>query len=110
MRIGIIRCQQTEDLCPGTRCLVSAQTGVEAFQAHGPVEVVGFISCGGCPGKKAVARAKELEEHGAEMIFFGSCMVRGLPWDYPCPHWSRIKASLTIHLAPTTRLCDWTHA
>jgi len=43
-------------------------TGIEAFQESGAAEVVGFISCGGCPGKKAVARAMEMEKRGAEAI------------------------------------------
>jgi len=110
MKVGIVRCQQTEDICPGTKCLAYARDGKEAYQEMGNVDIVGFISCGGCPGKKAVARAVEMEKRGAEAVFLGSCMTRGLPWDYVCPHLDRIKESLKKKLKATTRVIDWTHS
>jgi len=110
VKVGILRCQQTEDICPGTKCLGYAREGKEAFQEVGPSDVVGFISCGGCPGKKAVPRAMEMEERGAEVIFLASCATRGLPWDYVCPHWKNIKKSLEKNLKTTTKVVDWTHS
>lgn len=109
MKVGIIRCQQTEDICPGTKCLASARDGKEAFQESGAAEVVGFISCGGCPGKKAVARAMEMEKRGAEAIFLASCATRGIPWEYPCPHLEQIKTSIRKKLNAKTNVLDWTH-
>ena len=61
-KVGIIRCQQTEDLCPGTTDFVTAAKGKGSFEAFGECQIVGFVSCGGCPGKRAVARAKMLVE------------------------------------------------
>jgi predicted metal-binding protein len=110
MKIGIIRCKQTEDICPGTKCLACAREGKEAFQDIGTAEVVGFISCGGCPGKKAVARALEMEKRGAEVIFLSSCATRGIPWEYPCPHLEQIREALQKKMKPTTRIIDWTHS
>ena len=110
MKVGIIRCQQTEDLCPGTKCLKSAIEGKEAFEAVGPSEVVGFISCGGCPGKKAVARAKEMVRRGAEVIAFGSCSGKGLPWQYPCPHMDQIHKSIRAIVGEEVKILDWTHS
>ena len=110
MKVGIIRCQQTEDICPGTKCLRTAIKGEEAFQANGPAEVVGFISCGGCPGKKAVARAVEMVKRGAEVIAFGSCVTKGLPWQYPCPHFGQIRKSTEAVTGGKAQLLDWTHA
>ncbi len=52
MKVGIIRCQQTEDMCPGNTDFKVAKEGKMAFENTGPVEVIGFVSCGGCPGKK----------------------------------------------------------
>lgn len=49
MKLGIIRCMQTEDYCPGTAdfCAVTQRTG--AFSEIGEeIELVGFINCGGC--------------------------------------------------------------
>ena len=110
MKVRIIRCQQTEDICPGTKCLACAREGKEAFQETGAVEVLGFASCGGCPGKKAVARALDMENRGAEVIFLASCATRGIPWEYPCPHLGRIKEALKKKLKPATNIVDWTHS
>jgi len=58
LKVGMIRCQQTEDMCPGNTDFKVAKAGKLAFEETGPVEVVGFVSCGGCPGKRAIIRAK----------------------------------------------------
>ena len=34
-KVGIIRCQQTEDLCPGTTDFVTAAKGKGSFEAFG---------------------------------------------------------------------------
>lgn len=62
LRVAIIRCQQTEDMCPGTTDFKVAREGMAAFETTGAVEIVGFVSCGGCPGKRAAARAKMMVE------------------------------------------------
>ena len=78
-KVGIIRCQQTEDMCPGTTDFKCASEGKLAFEEFGPCEVVGFVSCGGCPGKRAVTRAKMLKERGAEAIVLASCIKKAIP-------------------------------
>lgn len=65
----MIRCQQTEDMCPGNTDFKVAKEGEFAFEETGPVEVIGFVSCGGCPGKRAVTRAKMMVDRGAESGF-----------------------------------------
>jgi predicted metal-binding protein len=82
-KAGIIRCQQTEDMCPGTTDFKVAAEGTGAFAETGPVHIVGFVSCGGCPGKKAVPRAAMMVERGAEIIVFASCMTKGNPIGFP---------------------------
>ncbi len=49
-KVGIIRCQQTEDLCPGTTDSALAKAGKGAFEQLGPSEIVGFVSCGAVRG------------------------------------------------------------
>ena len=78
-KVGIIRCQQTEDLCPGTTDFVTAAKGKGSFEAFGECQIVGFVSCGGCPGKRAVARAKMLVDRGAEAVALASCIGKGSP-------------------------------
>jgi predicted metal-binding protein len=108
-KIGIIRCQQTEDLCPGNTCLKVASEGKLGFAEIGPVEVIGFVSCGGCPGKRAVARAKMMLDRGAEIVTFASCMSKGNPIGFPCPHFETIRAAVAKKVGPEVNLITWTH-
>lgn len=75
MKVGIIRCMQTEDFCPGTRDFQMAREKKGAFEGvDGDIGIIGFCNCGGCPGKKSVLRAKELVKRGADAIAFASCI------------------------------------
>lgn len=108
-KVGIIRCQQTEDMCPGTACFKSSSNGKLAFEDIGVSEVIGFVSCGGCPGKKAVPRAKMLIDRGAEVIAFASCMRIGRPIGFPCPHFEQIKSAVANKISEEIEIIDWTH-
>ena len=71
MKVGIIRCMQTEDFCPGTTDFRMIREKKGAFEGvEEDIEIIGFINCGGCPGKKAVLRARELVNRGADSIAF----------------------------------------
>lgn len=109
MKVGIIRCQLTEDMCPGSTDFKVAKEGAQAFAETGPVEIVGFLSCGGCSGKKAVTRAKMLTDRGAEAIVFASCLKKGTPIGSPCPNFAAIKDAVERKLGQETRIIDWTH-
>ena len=56
MKLGIIRCQQTEHLCPGTKCLQGAQHHLYNFEQFKdePIELIGMVSCGGCPASRSM--------------------------------------------------------
>lgn len=108
-KAGIIRCEQTEDMCPGTTDFKVAREGKCAFEATGPVEIVGFVACGGCPGKKAVTRAKMMVERGAEIIVFASCIKKGTPIGMPCPHAEKMIAAVARALGPGVTILDYTH-
>ncbi len=109
MKVGIIRCQQTEDMCPGTTDFKVASTGKMAFEATGPVEIIGFVSCGGCPGKRSIQRAKLMVDRGAEAIVFASCISKGNPIGMPCPHFSMIRDAVQKKLGEDFKIMDWTH-
>lgn len=94
MKVGIIRCQQTEDLCPGTGDFAAAEKGTGAFGTLGGCTIVGFVSCGGCPGSKAVARAQTLMERGAQAIALATCITKGSPNGFPCPNRDAILQAL----------------
>lgn len=109
MKVGIIRCQQTEDMCPGSVEFRIAKEGSLAFEETGPVEIIGFLSCGGCVGKKAVTRAEMMFDRGAEAIAFASCIKKGASVGYHCPHFADIKEAVERKLGAGTKIIDWTH-
>ena len=109
MKVGIIRCQQTEDLCPATTCIKCASAGKLAFEGVGPSEIVGIVSCGGCPGKRAVSRAKMLVDRGAEVIALASCIFKGTPIGFPCPHAGQIKSAIARKVGENIQVLDYTH-
>lgn len=110
MKIGIIRCAQTEDYCPGTTDFKMIREKKGAFAGvDEEIEIVGFINCGGCPGKKAVLRARELVARGADTIVFASCIQRGNPIGYPCPFAKKMKDIIAQDLPESVKYIDYTH-
>jgi len=73
------------------------------------IEVIGFINCGACPGKKAVLRARELVKRGADTIVFASCIQRGSPIGYPCPFAKKMKEIVQKDLPEQIKYLDYTH-
>ena len=110
MKVGIIRCMQTEDYCPGTTDFKMLWERSEAFEdTEGDVALVGFSNCGGCPGKRAVLRARKLVERGADTIAFASCIKKGTPIGYPCPFAKRMMDAVARDLGEGVTLLDHTH-
>ena len=47
MKLGIIRCLQTEDFCPGTGCFRALREKNGALaDIEEEIEIIGFIDCG----------------------------------------------------------------
>jgi predicted metal-binding protein len=46
---------------------------------------------------------------GAEAIVFASCMSRGNPIGFACPHFAEIKSAVEKKLGAETKIIDWTH-
>ena len=110
MKVGIIRCMQTEDFCPCTTYFRMIREKKGAFEGvEEDIEIIGFINCGGCPGKKAVLRARELVNRGADSIAFASCIQKGTPIGYACPFAKRMKDVIQNDLGDGIRLIDYTH-
>ncbi len=110
MKLGIIRCMQTEGFCPGTGDFKAIRNKTGAFaDVAEEIELVGFTNCGGCPGKKAVLRARELVKRGADTIAFASCIQKGTPIGYPCPFAKKMKSIVENDLGDSVRLLDYTH-
>ena len=110
MQVYRIRCMQTEDFCPGTTDFRMIREKKGAFEGvEEDIEIIGFINCGGCPGKKAVLRARELVNRGADSIAFASCIQKGTPIGYACPFAKRMKDVIQNDLGDGIRLIDYTH-
>ena len=110
MKVGIIRCMQTEDYCPGTTDFKVIREKQGAFEGvEEDIDIVGFSNCGGCPGKKAVLRARELVGRGADTLAFASCIQRGNPIGYPCPFAKKMKDIILQDLEKDIKILDWTH-
>lgn len=110
MKLGIIRCMQTQDYCPGTGDFkaIAEKTGAFA-DIEEPIILTGYTDCGGCPGKKAVFRAREMAKRGADTIAFASCIRKGSPIGYPCPFADKMKEAIAADLGGEIKLIDYTH-
>ena len=108
-KVGIIRCQQTEHLCPGSMDMKIVAKGLKAFEPYGPSQLVGFVSCGGCPGKQAVARAEMMVKNGAEVIAITSCISKGTPIGFPCPNKDAMLAAIRAKVGEHIEVLEYTH-
>ncbi|MCD6319724.1 MAG: CGGC domain-containing protein [Candidatus Desulfofervidaceae bacterium] len=110
-KAGIIRCLNTEAMCPGTSCFRVAKEGKACFSEVGPVEVIGHVTCGGCPGKEILPRALKMVEKGAEIIALSSCMVNKAPGGkyFSCPFLPQIKEMLESAIGDKVTIIYGTH-
>ncbi|WP_066636052.1 CGGC domain-containing protein [Desulfolucanica intricata] len=110
MKIGLIRCRQTEDICPGTMDFKVIREKKCAFEGiEEDIEIIGMVSCGGCPGKKAITRAEEIVKRGGDTIVLASCITKGNPIGFPCPHAKQIKEAIEKKLGDKVKIIDFTH-
>jgi predicted metal-binding protein len=83
-KIGIIICDRWST-CAGGKCLRALQRREGAFAAYGDeeIELVGYTTCGGCPGGNVEYAPAEMKKNGAEVIHLATGFLVGYP---PCPH------------------------
>lgn len=89
VKIGIIICDRYKS-CAGGKCFRSIKERAGAFDIYKDkdVELVGYTSCGGCPGGNIEYAPEELKKNEAEVIHFATGMVVGYP---PCPYINHFK-------------------
>jgi predicted metal-binding protein len=99
-KIGIITCGRYLG-CGGGKCFRALRERAGAFAAYAVkdhVEVVGFASCGGCPGGNIENVPAEMKKNGAEAIHLATCFAVGYP---PCPSIGRFKEFIeTVYELP----------
>jgi len=84
-KIGIIICDRYKS-CAGGKCFRAMSNRDEAFNIYSEsedVELVGYTSCGGCPGGNIEYAPEEMKNNGAEVIHLATGLVVGYP---PCPY------------------------
>ena len=91
-RIAVVRCETVSEVCPGVACFKAFNKRHKHFKPYGEnTEIIGFFTCGGCPGRRVSRLVDSLKKHRVDVIHLSSCMM--LEGDYPpCPHRNEIKA------------------
>ncbi len=89
VKIGIIICDRYKS-CTGGKRFRSVKERAGAFDIYKDreVELVGYTTCGGCPGGNIEYAPEELKKNGAEVIHLATGMVVGYP---PCPYIGTFK-------------------
>ncbi|MGL4368169.1 MAG: CGGC domain-containing protein [Spirochaetota bacterium] len=92
VRIGIIICNRYKS-CAAGKCLRALKNREGAFSVYAgkDVELVGYTSCGGCPGGNVEYTGDEMVKNGASVIHLATGMIVGYP---PCPGISVFKEFL----------------
>jgi predicted metal-binding protein len=89
IKVGIIICDRYKS-CAGGKCLKSLKNHDGAFSLYKDkeLELVGFTTCGGCPGGNIEYAPEEMIKNGADVIHFATGFVVGYP---PCPYVNYLK-------------------
>jgi predicted metal-binding protein len=89
-KIGIIICARYKN-CGGGKCfraLRERRGGFARYAAEEPVEIVGYSTCGGCPGGNVEYVPAEFLKNGCDVVHLATGFVVGYP---PCPHIREFK-------------------
>ena len=88
-KVGVIICDRYRD-CAGGKCLRSLKNREGAFSSYKDqeVELVGYTTCGGCPGGNVEYCVEEMKKNGADVVHLATGLVVGYP---PCPHIDHFK-------------------
>ncbi len=105
-KIAIVRCDIVSETCPGVACFKSFNRRKVHFSEYGPdTEIIGFFTCGGCPGRRIFRLVDSLQKHGLDVIHLSSCML--MEGGYPrCPHIDEIRQML---LKKGVKVVEGTH-
>ena len=84
VKVAIVICDRYKT-CAGGKCFRALQKKEGAFSRYKDqaVEIVGFTSCGGCPGGNIEYAPEEMKKNGAQIVHLATGLVVGYP---PCPH------------------------
>ncbi|MCB2212311.1 CGGC domain-containing protein [bacterium] len=99
-KIAVIICDRYRN-CGGGKCfraLRERKGGFARYPADEDVEIVGYSTCGGCPGGNIEYVPAEFKKNGAEVVHLATGFVVGYP---PCPYLADFKTYIeTVHQLP----------
>ncbi len=90
IKIGIIICDRYRN-CAGGKCFRAMKNKEGAFsiyQESDELELVGYTTCGGCPGGNIEYAPEEMQKNGVDVIHLATGFVVGYP---PCPYVTHYK-------------------
>lgn len=96
MKIGIIICGRYQD-CGGGKCFRALRERLGSFARYPkdePLEVVGYSTCGGCPGGNVEYLPAEFQKNGCQAVHLATGLVVGYP---PCPNIRNFKSFIEGH-------------
>lgn len=94
-RIAVIRCDIVSEVCPGVACFNAFNKRKVHFEEYGKdAEIIGFFTCGGCPGRRIFRLVDSLLKHDIDVIHLSSCMLMEKSYS-KCPHLEDIKEMIT---------------
>ena len=88
-KIGIIICDRYRH-CAGGKCFRALKNKEGAFSIYADTEteLVGYTTCGGCPGGNIEYTGEEMLKNGAQVIHLATGFLVGYP---PCPYIQTFK-------------------
>lgn len=95
-KIGIIICARYKN-CGGGKCFRAMREHVGGFAIYPKdeeLQIVGYSTCGGCPGGNVEYVPQEMINNGAEVIHLATGLVVGYP---PCPWIIHFKEFIESH-------------
>lgn len=105
-KIAIVRCDIVSEVCPGIACFKAFNKRKVHFSNYGKnTEIIGFFTCGGCPGRRVHRLVDSLLKHGVDVIHLSSCMLTEK--SYPkCPYIDEIRQTI---LKKGVKVVEGTH-
>ncbi|HLB72340.1 MAG TPA: CGGC domain-containing protein [Candidatus Methanoperedens sp.] len=105
-RIAVVRCDIVSEVCPGVACFKAFNKRKVHFSRYGKdTEIIGFFTCGGCPGRRVFRLVDSLLKHDVDVIHLSSCMLMEKSYSR-CPHLEDIKQMI---LKKGVKVVEGTH-
>lgn len=105
-KIAVVRCDIVSETCPGVACFKAFNKRKVHFEGYDKdTEIIGFFTCGGCPGRRVFRLVDNLLKHGVDVVHLSSCML--MEGGYPkCPHIDEIRQMI---LKKGVKVVEGTH-